>query len=276
MVTYPYYPSFGGRTIDIWRMLKKSGSITSIPTGDWTPDITASISSSSDLLSYSRNTGCYTAQGVIGGTYTGFANYQMARDKVGVGTALPIELISLTSENMDNKLIRLLWATAQEINNKGFMVMRSTNGSDFAPIGWVDAQGNGNKSSRSDYTYDDETAIPGVLYYYYLAQQDQDGVISNTYIVEGNLNMNGNLSISDCYPNPTNGNSNIMIHSTADLSFKMEIYNMAGQLIQRNDMSITAGETTVNINSNKLPTGLYDIVLRTNENVFTNKLNIIK
>lgn len=276
METFPYYPSFPGRAVDIWRMLKKNGSITSVPTGDWTPDITATITTVSDLLTYSRNAGCYSGQGVVGGTYTGFANYQMAREKAGAGIALPVELISLSAENVNNKFIRVNWATAQEIDNRGYTVMRSVNGSDFSAIGWVDAQGGGNKTTQSDYSYDDQSAVPGIIYYYKLAQQDFDGVITDTYVVDGTLTMTGSLSMSDCYPNPTSGNAKITILSTKGFSLTMEIYNIAGQLIRHSDITVNAGESILDIHSEKLPSGLYDIVLRSPENTFTNKLSIIK
>jgi hypothetical protein len=276
METFPYYPAFSASSVDIWRMLKKNGSITAEPTGDWTPDITATVTNVSDLLTYSRNSGCYTGQGVMGGTYTGFANYQMAREKLGAGIALPVELISLTAENVGNKFIRIAWVTAQEIDNRGYSVMRSANGTDFSPVGWVGAQGGGNKTSRSDYSYDDQTAVPGIIYYYRLAQQDLDGVINDTYIVDATLTMTGSLSVSDCYPNPTSGNAKITILSTKASLFTLEIYNIAGQLIRHSDVSISAGESILDIHAEKLPAGLYDIVLRNAENTFTNKLSIIK
>ena len=277
MVTYPRYPTYGGRGNDIWRTVKKNGSITSTPTGDWSGDILSTVSSVFDLLTYSKNTACYTDSGIPGGSYTGFGSYQMARQEVGAGSALPVEFISLTATAIDNKLIRLQWATAQEINNKGFEIMRSTNAIDFTKIAWIAAKGTGNTTIRSDYRYDDQAAEQGIVYYYKLIQLDYDGQSKETYMVQGSLTgSTQSISVSNCYPNPTTGNSKITIRSTNNIALTIDIYNMAGQLLEHRNVQATAGESSLDINTEHLPSGLYDIVLRTDENSFSNKLNIIK
>ncbi|MCX6199502.1 MAG: hypothetical protein NTY88_09805 [Bacteroidetes bacterium] len=94
--TYPNsFPGFAGDGSDNWRMIKKSGSIDAVPSGDWTPSITSSITDTADLLTYTRNGGCYSGDGVPGGMYTGFSHFHMAR--TSNSNTLPVDFIYLTA-----------------------------------------------------------------------------------------------------------------------------------------------------------------------------------
>lgn len=85
---------------------------------------------------------------------------------------LPIQLIDFTGERKNNSTNQLYWSTAQEINNKGFYIDRSSNGGDFNNIVFV--PGAGNSTQTKNYTYIDDKAgfIP---LYYRLRQVDLDG-----------------------------------------------------------------------------------------------------
>ena len=70
----------------------------------------------------------------------------------------------------------LNWATAVEINNFGFKLMRSTTGSftDAVEIAFVNGLGSGTASGAS-YTYTDKNIEADQTYTYWLVDIDNDG-----------------------------------------------------------------------------------------------------
>lgn len=273
--TYPNsFPGFGGSGGDDWKMIKKSGDISAVPTGDWNPEILTSLQAPSNLLTYNRNGGCYSGDGIPGGVFTGFSHFQMARSRTG--SALPIELIYLTAQGVDNKFIRLNWATSLEINNSGFKVMRSTNGVDFEQIGWVANQTGGNSTSETEYAFDDNTAQPNIVYYYKLNQVDFDGKAEDTKIVQASLTGDNAITMTEFFPNPANESVSIIINTSATIKFNVELYNMTGQLLMQNEINTGNGTARFNFSTGLLAQGSYRAVLKSDNQVFTRNLNIIK
>ena len=90
-----------------------------------------------------------------------------------VSTLLPVELLYFDAFPSNNQYAQLEWATATEINNDGFEVLRSTDGIDFEYIAWI--SGNGNQTSTHKYSYEDYSIETGITYYYRLKQIDYDG-----------------------------------------------------------------------------------------------------
>jgi hypothetical protein len=90
---------------------------------------------------------------------------------VGGTQVLPVTLTSFKANIVDGK-VQLSWATSQELNNKGFEVLRSRGGQRFEKIGWVD--GNGTTNMPQQYAFTDASPISGKSFYR-LRQVDIDG-----------------------------------------------------------------------------------------------------
>jgi len=75
---------------------------------------------------------------------------------------LPIKLLYFTADNVNGKL-NLLWSTAVEINNLGFVIERSSDLSLWKNIGFV--EGNGYSDFMINYLFVDNEPINGVNYY---------------------------------------------------------------------------------------------------------------
>lgn len=268
------FPGFSGSGDDTWRLIKKSATIDAIPSGDWTSSITSSITDTSDLLAYTRNGGCYSGDGVPGGMYTGFSHFQMAR--TSNFNTLPVELISLAAQAIQNKFIQVTWATSVEINNSGFEVLRSINGTDFVKIGFVAAKGDGNNTSQSNYSFDDNLVETNVQYYYMLKQIDKDNQFKYSPIVQAELNADDTPKVTDCFPNPANGRSSIMINATVETTFSFDLYDITGQLIKSSAINVVPGYNRFDFETSQLAQGSYKVVVKSDRNIFTRNLNILR
>ena len=87
--------------------------------------------------------------------YTG-ADEVVLLDDVVVDILLPVSLTTFTS-NQEGKSIVLDWVTASESNNSHFILERSTNSSEFHPLGEV--EGAGTSTSANTYQYIDENTF---------------------------------------------------------------------------------------------------------------------
>ena len=113
---------------------------------------------------------------------------------------LPVTLLDFNATPSNGSVV-LDWRTATEVNNKGFAVQRSTDGTVFATLGFVDSKLPKGTGQGADYTYTDRNVGTG-SYYYRLLQTDLDGntALSNTVPVYLSGNGDG-LRLS---PNPVN------------------------------------------------------------------------
>jgi hypothetical protein len=104
-----------------------------------------------------------------------------------------IELLHLDAAWQDNN-VRLAWATAIEIGNYGFRVMRSTTGqlSNAAVIAFIPGQGLGTTSGAS-YTFDDENVVSSQTYTYWLVTINRIGQET----LHGPLTLNGSGNIGN-------------------------------------------------------------------------------
>ena len=250
-----------GNLTDAWRTLKYAASYGTNPsaaTVDWGAAID-SVSTINDLLSYTLNTGdCYTGNGVPGGSYTGFGHFTM---KMGSsGNALPVELLYAKAVPVNNKVIDVDWATSLEINNHGFEVTRSTDGVNFANIGWV--EGHDNSTVQNDYAFTDNKVAPDTVYYYRLNQADNNGIIKQSQIVSAMLTGTGvGITISDPMPNPTVSYSRINVNSPLSQEMSVKVVDMLGQTVSNQKVDLTIGDNTVSFNLDNVTGGTYSAVL---------------
>ncbi len=277
--TFPNSYTDEGSTSDSWRTVKFPSSYGDDPsdaTDDWTPYIESTVSSVNDLLTYTKITGstspCYTGSGVPGGIYTGFSHFSDKKSKSL--NALPVELIYLKADPIDNQFIQVSWATAMELNNDGFVVTRSTDGINFSDIGWVD--GHDNSTVMQAYVYDDHNVTPNVVYYYKLRQMDNDGQSEETYVVSAMITDGLSFSISDFIPNPSRDASKIIITTSTSQSVDIRFYDILGREISAATYNLTAGQNTINFDTQILADATYTAVINAGDKVYSKKLVVAK
>ncbi|SMB90855.1 hypothetical protein SAMN00120144_0583 [Hymenobacter roseosalivarius DSM 11622] len=161
---------------------------------------------------------------------------------------LPVELISFTGKAEGNN-VRLNWATASELQNKGFEIEHRTDLSEWKNIGFV--VGNGTTSQRHLYTYLDRLAVAGGNNYYRLRQIDLDGKAVYSQPVTVKLGGNGPVAFS-VSPVPTT--DVLTLNGLSAGKHVAEIYNARGQRVMRQEFSDSAPAT---LSVRALPVGVY-------------------
>jgi len=261
---------------ETWRTLRYHADINvnpSVATADWTADL-FDISSMQDLITYTRNAGCYnyTQPGVPGGIYTGFSHFGVFESKSD--NALPVELIYLKADPINNQFIQVSWATSVEVNNHGFEVLRSTDGINFTNVGWVD--GHNNSTITQTYSFDDHNVAPNVIYYYKLNQVDNDGHSKETYIVNAMITSGDVFAISEFIPNPAKDLSRIIVTTSAIQSIDVKMFDMLGRQLSQETYNLNVGENAIYFDTNTLSDATYTAVITAGNKVYSKKLVVAK
>lgn len=171
---------------------------------------------------------------------------------VATTAILPVEFISFGATPQEDQ-IRLDWETGLEKNNSGFEVERSLDGKIFESLSFI--RGAGTTQEKQNYSYIDERAKSNETYYYRLKQIDFDGTVSYSNTVSANLEKI-DAHISDFFPNPTNtGISSLKYVAKNDANLGIEIYDVAGQLLRTEQVSLTSGINHLRLNVADLPKG---------------------
>ena len=177
-------------------------------------------------------------------TYTGNLRLNRFFSLADGNTPLPVELVSFTGK-AENTAVRLNWATASELQNKGFEVERRTDQSDWQKLGFV--AGNGTTNQRHNYSYQDRSPVAGNNYYR-LRQIDLDG--KSVYSQAVTVQMGAvPFSLS-----PVPATDVLTINGLGAGKHVAEIYNARGQRVLSKEFNDAAANTVAVSN---LPAGVY-------------------
>jgi len=175
---------------------------------------------------------------------------------------LPVTLKSFVATLVKTNMIRLDWATLQEINCDRYEIERSIDGRIFTKTGTI--AGHGFTSLDMYYTLNDDiTAITGNIVYYRLRQVDIDGRSSFSKVVSVRLKKSTDFSIS---PNPFSSYVNINIDWKNNENTVVKIYNMSGKEVLSKNVQLYKGTNYVQISElSSLPSGNYLIQFNSTE-----------
>ena len=193
----------------------------------------------------------------------------------GTGAGLPIELLYLQAYPVDNSFIKVDWATATEINNAGFEVLRSTDGINFSQIGDF-VVGAGNSSQVETYYHNDYDVVPNQIYYYRLKQVDFDGASELTDIVSAMITKSGIFTISEFIPNPSSNDSKIKVVTDKEKDLNITVYNTLGQVMTTADHHVIGGSNTIDFDFNLLADGTYYAIIKADNEFHSRKLILTK
>ncbi len=176
--------------------------------------------------------------------FTGFTSQtSFSQFEIGsITSPLPITLVTFGGERREQagektEEVKLTWATASEVSNKGFEIQVSDNAQTFKKIAFV--EGRGNSTTVSSYQLAVSNPNDG---YYRLKQVDFDGKFSYSPIVfvEG-------VETLKVYPNPNSG--------TFTISVGKDKLDLPASLLNAQGVEVWRG-TQTEVKAN-LPAGMY-------------------
>ncbi|MEM6696969.1 MAG: SdrD B-like domain-containing protein, partial [Bacteroidota bacterium] len=167
---------------------------------------------------------------------------------------LPVELLGFEAK-ADKDHIDLVWSTASELNNSHFELERSEDGKVFKQIGRVEGQGT--TLETTDYAYEDETVVPGVLYYYRLKQVDLDG--TSEYSEVRTAQIESEIGDMELYPNPIGEATELQVRFyTTELTKEFIIMDINNRSVLQVKQDLkNKGWNTMSIDIQVLPAGTY-------------------
>ena len=216
----------------------------------------------------SSNTNILIIPNFLGGCGEAFSNQtadDVASASIGViNAALPVDLVSFTAKRK-NQTSLLEWTTRVEVNNEGFDILRSEDGSRFEKIGFT--KGQGTATFEKHYNFVDENPLPGINYYR-LKQIDINGdaTMSNIRQVSFDGPAAGKIKIS---PNPTIDNI-IVDNIIANNIKKILITDDANRLIRT--IIVDATQDIHKYDVSELSSGIYYLRFVGDDIVVTEKL----
>ena len=170
----------------------------------------------------------------------------------------PVKFMYILAQNQGAENT-ISWATAMELNNRYFVVERSTDAINFISLDTV--AGAGNSSVIRDYSYIDNYAYDGIVYYR-IKQVDMNGDYMYSDIAEVSSQSSGLVRF---YPIPVkDGQSlNIDFKSSIAGTATIVITDMVGRQQLQVLKSAGKGGNTISVSTASLEQGTYIIELYT-------------
>jgi hypothetical protein len=187
-----------------------------------------------------------------------------------VNSPLPIELLDFTGVCKNNQ-VELIWRTAQEIRNDYFTVEKSLDGINFSSIGVV--SGAGNSSTPLSYRLTDTE--PGAnSIYYRLKQTDFDGTSTVSGIISVHCEIdvvNDQFTVINL---PEDQNLTIEFGNNFGDTYIIELTDNLGRTLVSDEFIVTAPGQVYTLDKSRFAIGLYNLVIRSTDNVFTKQMVI--
>ena len=175
---------------------------------------------------------------------------------------LPVRLLDFkVVSGLD--FVTLQWKTDNEINNRGFEIQRSQDGTNWQKNDFIAA---GTSTAIQNYQWKDNAPLTGKSFYR-LKQIDNDGRFEYSKVLSVTRNAKTTVSV---YPNPAR--EIIQVNFGRVISDgKLQLYNGFGQLVLT---EVVTQQSTIRIKINSLPAGIYTLNITAGEDRTTTKIII--
>jgi len=176
---------------------------------------------------------------------------------------LPVTLLTFKASLLENK-VRLDWQTTEEKNAKEFVVERSSDGTNFFPIGTVPANAKAGSQNVRKYQYDDYSPLYGTSYYRlkiidYDAKYEYSGIESVKIEAEYRI-----------YPNPTRDVLFVDVDNSngKGRTIRFTMYNLLGNKMVSKDLEVAKGDNKLVVKLPDLSSGSYVVEISDGVTVF--------
>ena len=200
---------------------------------------------------------------------------------------LPVVLTSFSARS-EGRSIVLEWTTESEVNNLGFILERSEDDheswEEIASYRTHDAlKGQGNTSSRTEYTFTDMFVEAGHRYYYRLSDVSIQGEITTYPPIFIHLeDIPKKTLLERAYPNPFNPQTYITYHLAEETQVKITVFDMLGRSVKelyngrQHAGSYHIYWNSTNENGTIAASGTYMIRMQTDNTIQIQKVLFIK
>lgn len=193
-----------------------------------------------------------------------FSNYTFSDSTVEAGP-LPVTFIDFNG-TVHADQASLHWSTATELNNKGFEVEKSMDGSIFSSIGFVN--GNTNSSLTNNYSYTDNKVLSG-FNYYRLKQVDLDGNFRYSSTIRLDFKNFGWAIMG----NPVNSNTWIQLQLAKTSVVDVQVMGADGRIVKSiHKGTMDIGTYSMPLNAGNLTPGTYIVRLIVDKVSFIKKV----
>ena len=218
------------------------------------------------------------------GESSGSSNYGQLN--TGGDSSLPVELSSF-SARLEGRSVVLAWVTESETDNAGFILERREGGGTWTQIASYQThdalKGQGNTSSRTEYTFTDLNVAFGKEYFYRLSDVGIRGEITAHPPLSIRLEeLPETTTVENAYPNPFNPQTHIAYHLAETVQVKITIFDMLGCSVKElyNGWQPTGSYHVywngTNENGMKASSGVYIIHVQTDNTTKIQKVMFMK
>lgn len=187
--------------------------------------------------------------------------------KASTVAPIPVELLYLSANWINDDEAEVTWSTATEINNEKFILQRSYNGFDFEDLEEIFSKADGGNSfSLLNYSFIDESIVSNAnKIYYKLVQVDFDGTKTNygpLLLERDRILVKLDLK---AYPNPAN--DRLFVNIAGDLynSMSYEMIDVLGQQVFEGKFEKSSFLHTLEIPVSQVASGNYWLRFTTSE-----------
>lgn len=167
---------------------------------------------------------------------------------------VPVELTSFNAAAEGNSAV-LQWVTATEVNNKGFIVERKSDGSTWTQVALIAGKGNSTETSVYNFT---EKGLTVGKHSYRLTQEDFDGTKKTFNEVQVDITRPNEFTLGQNYPNPFNPSTAFTFSIPERARVMLSVYSSLGELVAvvvNEDKD--AGYYQYQFDASSLPSGTY-------------------
>jgi hypothetical protein len=235
------------------------------------PSISSSLASGTYTFLRVRLTSA--ANGMTASNATGyFSNGEVEDYRVFIDDfPLSVSLLTFETKVADNATVKLSWTTLGEANTPGFGIERSSDGINWASIGFVSAKGSVG-SETHDYVFNDVQALKGKSFYR-LKLINANGTARYSEVRRVDIyDITEQVSIM---PNPAKNSANLYINSNINIVAEIIIMDIQGREVRIEKSQLLPGGNTLPLNNlDKLNDGTYIVQVRMGNTIIKRKLII--
>lgn len=176
---------------------------------------------------------------------------------VAVAMASQTQIVGFDVEdfNIGNQLN---WHTTVEVDNKEFLVERSTDGVSFTTIGTV--EGYGTTTERQSYNFLDISADGG-LTHYRLKQVNYDGTFKVSNVIKIDKSGANNLTITSMTPLEEGGVVEITLDVKKPSTVTYNVDKLDAHLVYTATQTLQSGKNIISVDISEFEEGTYKITI---------------